>query len=326
MFNFLFGKDTEIYLLNQQNFSSNYQLTTKSCFVMGKNNPPVHILSTAMVDLKQIVDKKKIITRISVTDVTGEADHNNFKESIREMQLFTEINPVIEVERGETGKVKRISNMSEIRGEWEKWKDRQLPSAVPDERKQQKVIKNYETGLKLLEYNFDKNLQYVLLLPECYQFTNYHNPQDLGTTKTYSSRLIEKLDIFYRLRKRSFSEENPLVKLILDSQSDIEEKEEQLISFYEKYLPGFSHKDYLFDIKAEYTFNKNTSEIMNGKLSFIEKLHSDFFYAIELDLAKQKTTINEEQETTIPPLSQPQRQPKKKWSILLDDDDSFVIG
>ncbi|GHT59726.1 hypothetical protein AGMMS50239_07050 [Bacteroidia bacterium] len=322
MFNFLFGKDTDIYLLNQQSFSSSYQLTTKSCFVMGKDNPPIHVSSTSTVDLKQVIDKKKIVTRVSVKNMTSETDHNNFKESLQEMQLFTEISPVIEVRRDETGIVKNISNLSEIMEDWERWKDKQLPAIVPDERKRQKVIRHYEAGLKLLEYDFNKNLQYILLLPECYKFRDYYNPQDFGAAKTYSSRLIEKLDIFYHLRKKSFSDENPVVKLSLDSQSDIEEKEEQLISFYEKYMPGFSIKDYLFDIKVDYTFEKNTSEIIEAKLFFIEKLHSNFVYTIEMNLTRQVPPTNEKKET---PAYQTPNQPKGKWSILLDDDNNVVI-
>jgi hypothetical protein len=325
MFNFLFEKDTDIYLLSQQSFSSNYQLTTKSYFVMGKDNPPIHVSSTATVDLKQIVDKKRIITRISVTDVTSEADHNNFKESIQEMQLFTKVNPVIELCRDESGRVKNISNMPEIWEEWEKWKAGQLPDTVTDERKRQKVIKNYETGLKSLEYNFDKNLQYVLLLPECYKFRDYHNPQDLGATKTYSSRLVEKLDIFYHLRKKSFFDANPVVKISLDSQSNVEEKEEQLTSFYEKYMPGFSHKDYLFDIKAEYTFNKDTSEIIEAKLFLIEKLHSNFVYTVEMNLTRLVSPTGEKKEDPASPVYQTPNQPNRKWSILMDDDDNVVI-
>ena len=289
MFDFLFGKDTDVYLMNRQSFSSKYRLTTRSRFVTGKKNPPVHVSSIATVDLKQTVEKKKIFTRISFVDMTSETDHNNFKESLREMQLFTKINPVIEVLRDENGRVKNIINLPEMRNDWERWKEKQLPLVVPDERKQQKIIKNYENGLKSLEYNFEKNFQYMLLLPECYKFRGYPDPLDTGSGKTYSSRFVEKLDIIYCLSKKSFSDKNNVVKLTLDTQlpdNEYKRIEKQLIRFYEKYMPDFSPKDYLFDIKAEYTFDKSTSEILDADLSFTEKLHPDFTYTMALNLVK----------------------------------------
>ena len=338
MFDFLFGEDTDAYLMNRQSFSSRYQLTTQSCFVMGKENPPIHVASTATIDLKQTVEKKKIFTRVSFVDMKSETDHSNFKESLREMRLFTKINPVIEVLRDESGRVKNISNMPEMWSDWERWKEKQLPVVIPDERKQQKIIKNYENGLKSLEYNFDKNLQYMLLLPECYKFKTYPDSQDVSSVKTYSSRFVEKLDIFYRLNKKSFSDKNNIVKLTLGTQiSDDVHKhiEKQLVPFYENNMPDFSCKDYLFDIKIEYTLDKNTSEIMDANLSFIEKLHTNFTYTMSLNLIKITKEANPSDiptatppltPTPAPPVNQAQDQTKKTWSPLFDDDDFWEIG
>ena len=343
MFDFLFGKDTDVYLMNQQSFSSRYQLTTQSCFVMGKENPPIHVSSTATVDLKQTVEKKKIFTTVSFVEMTSETDHNNFKESLREAQLFTKINPVIEVLRDEHGRVKNISNLPDMWNDWERWKKKQLPLVVPDERKQEKIIKNYENGLKSLEYNFNKNFQYMLLLPECYKFRGYSNPQDVSSGKTYSSRFVEKLDIFYRLNKKSFSDKNNsnknnIVKLTLGTRiSDDAQKliERQLVPFYENNMPDFSLKDYFFDINVEYTLDKNTSEIMDAKLSFMEKLHPNFTYTMELNLNqvtkdtspsdKTQTSSATKDDLSIPPAANEKN--KRKWSTLLDDDDdNWIIG
>ena len=331
MFDFLFGEDTDV-LMNQQNFSNRYQSTTQSNFVMGKENPPIRVASTATIDLKQTVEKKKIFTRVSFIDMTSETDHNNFKESLREAQLFTKINPIIEVLRDDRGRVKNISNLPDMWNDWERWKKKQLPIVVPDERKQQKIITNYENGLKSLEDNFEKNLQYMLLLPEYYKFKTYPDPQDVSSGKTYSSRFVEKLDIFYRLNKKSFSAKNNMVKLTLGTRiSDDVQKliERQLVPFYENNMPNFSCKDYLFDIRVEYTLDKNTSEIMDASLSFIEKLHPNFIYTMALNLIKIAKEANPSDippatspstPTPAPPVNQTQNQNKKKWSPLLDDD------
>ena len=328
MFNFLSKKDTNIYLLNQQNFSSKYQLTTQSCFTMGKENSPIHVSSTAAINLKQTVEKKKIYTKISVTNMTSETDNNNLKESIQEMLLFAKINPVIEFIRFENGSPKDIDNMPDIWEAWERWKEKQLPNEIPNELKQQKIIKNYENGLKSLEDTVYKNMQYMLLLPGCYKFRHYPDPLECTFEKTYSSRFVEKLDISYYLNKKSFSDKNNIVKLTLGTQiADDENKElvKRLETFYENNMPDFSFKDYLFDIKIQYTFDKNTSEIFDAHLSFIEKLHSNFSYTIEMDL------INAEREKKIidktPIKSEEKEKNNKRWSTLVDDgDDNIVIG
>jgi hypothetical protein len=285
---FLF-KDTDVSLMDQQSFSGSYQLTTKSCFVMGSANPPIHLSSIADIDLTQIVKKKKISTTVSFVDMVCETDHNNFKESIQEMQLFAKINPVIEIQRDEKGKMKRITNMERIRQDWEYWKKEKLPLSIPDERKQKKIINNYENGLKLLEYQFDTNFQYNLLLPECYKFKDYVNPQDITSVKSYPSRFIEKLEILYYLKKRTFSVKKNIVKFTLDSRIFSQESaiKNKLISFYNKFLSDFSYLDYLFEVKTEYTFDKNTSEIMDAKLFFVERLHANFVYTLELSLVKK---------------------------------------
>ena len=332
MFNFLSDNDSKYNLLTQQDFSGSYQLTTKSCLVMGKDNPPIHVSSKAWVDLKQTVEKNKIWTKVHFIDTTCETDSNNLKESLQEMQLFQQINPVIAFRRDANGKVKNIGNMPEIWQDWENWKEKRLSAAVADERKRQKIIKNYEDGLKSLEYNFEKNLQYILLLPECYQFKNYPNPQDSSSTKTCSSRFIEKLDIFYRLQKKSFSVKDNIVSLILDSQSNIKEERirEQLVTFYENQMPGFSIKDYLFNINAAYSLDKTTSKIIDAKLFFIEKLHPNFTYTIELELIRENNDNDKlakqlDEKAINREVTQAESHPKSKWTIWFEDDDIIEI-
>jgi hypothetical protein len=330
MFHFLHDNDSKYNLLNQQDFSGSYQLTTKSCLIMGKDNPPIHVSSRAKVDLTQTVEKKKIWTKIRFIDMTCETDSNPLKESLREMQLFHQINPVIVVRRDVNGKVKDIGNMPEIWQDWENWKEKRLSAIVADERKRQKLIKNYEAGLKSLEYNFDKNFQYRLLLPECYRFKDYPNPQDSSSTKTYSSRFIEKLDIDYCLEKQSFSDENNIVKLTSGARLFNEyAQEKQLIAFYEQYMPDFSCKDYRFAIKTEYRFKKKTSEIIDARLDLVEKLHSNFVYTIELELVhitEGKDVTDKQAVESDLAVPQKSNKPQRTWTTLLDDDDNVIIG
>jgi len=292
-----YTNDLKRYLLSQKDFSGKYQLTTKSSFVTRKSIPPVNVSAITSIDFLQIVDRKKITSRLSFTEISSESDNINMSEGIKEYQPFTKITPVIEVTRNMDGKVLNISNISEIKADWEIWKHEQMPKLFPDKIWQLYITSIYEAAIKSMEDNFDNfddDLQYQLLLPECYNFSKNPDIHEMGSTKTYHSRLIKDFELFYCFEKKSFSDDDSIVKINLGILSDVEEeeKEEQLIAFYKKALPDFSCKDYLFDVNIEYTFDKHTSEIIYGKLSFIEQLHPNFVYTIEMELTKQEEKPN----------------------------------
>lgn len=193
MFDLIFGKDTDVYLLRQQSFLGDYRLIAKSSFIMGESNPPIHISSIANIQMEQVVEKKDIFTIVSFKEITTETNNKQFEESLEEMQLFTTINPIIKFQRGMKGQIQGIANKDELRSDWERWKREQLPHLIPDHRKQQKVIRNYEKGLSSLEQSIDGNLQYMLLLPECYKYRDYQCEEDISSFKQYLSRFIETL-------------------------------------------------------------------------------------------------------------------------------------
>jgi hypothetical protein len=80
MLDFLFGKDTEGLLMNRQNFSSSYQLTAKSCFVICKKFTHSCFINCQCEFTTD--SEKKIFTKISFLNMTTETDYNNFKESL----------------------------------------------------------------------------------------------------------------------------------------------------------------------------------------------------------------------------------------------------
>jgi len=283
----LTGKETDSFLLYQQDFSCRYQLTSKNCFLMEKNYPPVNVSAKSTINLRQVVDRKNIMTRIAVAEYASESDHEVTNKVLQDLHPYTKINPVTTVNRKNTGTIKGIANMLDMWEKWEIWKNGQLPAIEPNERKQKLIIKNYENGLKLFEENFTKNLQNVLLLPECYRFTK-DNHAESGTVHTHYSRFIEKLELLYWLEKETFTDDETIVKLTLRTLSDVNEKEkEELISaYYELYYPEFSFEDYKFEIVVEYTFDKFTSAIINGKLHLTEQIHPDFVFTTIMELAK----------------------------------------
>ena len=287
------AKESGKYLLKQQNFSGSYQLTSNSSLKIGKKNPPVVVSIKMAVALEQVVDRKNITTKISVVDMSTDCAIDSFRDILQNAQLLTKIKIPLSIDRDRDGMPMGISNLSEMRKEWKKWKDR-LPDITPDEEIQEQLILSYEdmlTELKEKFDNFDKNFQYQFFLPECYRFTNRRDLQEFGSRKLYKSRLIDKLDLSYHLKKENFSDENHVVKISLGTFSDIEKQEEQLIASYKQFLPDLSWKDYLFDVKVDYTFDSQTSDILHGKYYLIEQLHPDFVYTVEMELTKEENFI-----------------------------------
>lgn len=211
MLNKIFSrKDTDVYLLNQSDFKSNYRLVTESIYTMGKENPPVLLKNTADIEMEQLVliPKNKILTAITTKNIVNETNNPAFEKGLDEAELFTEIIPRIVIERNLRGDYTKIANMERINANWQSWKEERLPSIFPELPKQKKIINNFENGLKVLDENFNNNFQYTLLLPECYKYRDFFNPSDIGTVKKYDSRFIQNLQIGYQLKKENFKVEN----------------------------------------------------------------------------------------------------------------------
>jgi len=297
MLNKLFStEDTDIYLLNQSDFKSDYQLVTETVYVMGEENPPMKIKNTTEIELIQTVvpNKKKIQTSVGIKNVVNETDNPVLRDGLKESELFIEIISLVTIERNLRGEYIKIANLDEIENNWIKWKKQTLPTLIPDLSKQKKVISNFQNGLKNLNKQFNNNLQYILLLPECYKYRDYFNPKDMGSIKEYLSRLVENLEIGYRLKKDSFKIDGNKVELVLKStllESQQKIIEDILISFYEKYLPDFSYKQYKFNISITYLFEKETSNILSAQMFFREELHPNLHYSIHFDLTPVNSII-----------------------------------
>ena len=284
LLDFLFGDDKQARLLHQQNFAANYQLVTKTTLKMGEENAPIEIVATAAIRLEQVVEKRKIYTTVTFQDITCETEDDNMKDFLEEIQMFAKINPTVQFRRNSKGEVKEIANKEEMWDEWREWKHTQLPQLIPDAKKQQAIAENYERGFEKMLFDLPQTYQYLLLLPECYKFTNYPNPQD-AVYKYYVSRFVGEYKVGYYLRKRQFSYKNsPFARLSLSAGDFDFSKDDELERFYKEALPDFSAKDYGFNVHANYLFRQETSEIINATFTLTEQLHPNFVYNIELEL------------------------------------------
>jgi len=299
MFKNLFRReDTDVYLLSQSDFKSDYKLITESTYIMGAENPPIKMKNIADIVVEQAVNipKKKILTAVTTHNVTYETNNPAFEKGLEEAELFSDIIPRIVIERNLRGEYIKVANTEKIKSNWQHWKEHTLPTAFPELSKQKKVITNFENGLKELDEEFNNNFQYTLLLPECYKYRDFYYPTDIGSLKKYQSHLVENLLIAYQLKKDTFQIEQDKVELhlkpvLLKSYQD--RIEDRLKSFYKSYLPDFSYTQYAFDISLKYLLDKRTSRILNAEMSFNEELHPHLKYSMNFILQEgEKQKIN----------------------------------
>lgn len=292
MLNFFFKEDTNNpYLISQADFRANYILSTESNLIMGEQNPPIKITNVANLVLEQTVLKKKIMTSIRILNVVSDTDNHIFKEALRESDLFTDIISQLEIERNLKGQFVKLANIKEIRNDWEVWKEQKLPEMSFSPHKERKLIDNFERGLNKLDEQLNNNFQYTILLPEFYKWRDYPSSNDLGSLKIYSSRLVEDLHIYFKLKKDRFSENGEEVELyqkVFLSESQNEERTKLLNCFYRQNLPDFSSEQYEFDLSTSYLINKQTSEIIQAEMQFKEELHSNFKYEMKFLLKNEK--------------------------------------
>lgn len=271
-------------LLQQSSYSEKYKLLTESVLMMGEQNPLVKTAMQSNVEYTQSVKGKGFITSVDISNLNGTCNNPALYNSLQELYVIADINPRLTVSRNKNGMVKEIKNMKAMWNEWYCWQNSKLNVFLPNKRKQELFINNFEHGLKKLPFALGRNLQYMLLFPECYRFKDYPSIDDKSSGKIYVSRFVENMQIPHWLSKESYERTAQGMKIamfsVLPDGVEIYPK-----SFYKKNLPHFSADDYHFSICTEYLFDPDTSKIIHGKLLLCERLHTNFYYKMEISMS-----------------------------------------
>lgn len=283
--NFLFGENIPLFQLEK--FSQEYTLKVENTFIMGKENKPISLKTLSDIIIEQEKRDHDINTTIKLQEITGDTDDTLMMPFLLQSLALADISRTIQLKRDTSGKILSVENKADLWKNWEEWKESKLASAFPEEKDQNRLITNYEKGLKNFDVELKKNLQYILLLPEVYNLIFPPNEyySFLFSPSTIHSRLIDGVEYSYQLKLVKLEEENNNLFVefhsVLNNQDEL--MESHIKKLYEK-EKDFSVDEFEFSIKTKYNFEKSTAKILNAELHFVEKMHEHLAYFIEMDL------------------------------------------
>jgi hypothetical protein len=283
--NFLFGENIPLFQLEK--FSQEYTLKVENTFIMGKENKPISLKTSSDIIIEQEKRDHNINTTIKLQEITGDTDDTLMKPFLLQSLALADISRNIQLKRNLSGKILSIENKPDLWKSWEEWKENKLASAFPKEKDQNKLITNYEKGLKNFDVELKKNLQYILLLPEVYNLIFPPNEyySFLFSLSNIHSRLIDGVEYHYQLKLVKLEEENN--NLFVEFHSVLNNHDELMKSHLKKLYEkekDFSVDEFEFSIKTKYNFEKSTAKILNAELHFVEKMHEHLAYFIDMDL------------------------------------------
>ncbi|MDR4892203.1 MULTISPECIES: hypothetical protein [unclassified Chryseobacterium] len=283
--NFLFGENIPLFQLEK--FSQEYTLKVENTFMMGKENKPISLKTSSDIIIEQEKRDHDINNTIKLQEITGDTDNTLMKPFLLQSLTLADISRNIQLKRNLSGKILSIENKPDLWKNWEEWKENKLASAFPEEKDQNKLITNYEKGLKNFDVELKKNLQYILLLPEVYNLIFPPNEyySFLFSPSNIHSRLIDGVEYHYQLKLVKLEEENN--NLFVEFHSVLNNQDELMKSHIKKLYEkekDFSIDQFEFSIKTKYNFEKSTAKILNAELHFVEKMHEHLAYLMDMDL------------------------------------------
>lgn len=288
IFDFILGsKNKEGELIHElQEYKKRYRLLCENKLIFGKESIPLSSQTSSIIEIEQEVFKKNILTRLITIDFQWESESEQLKTASELVKNLSEISPKIEINRNLKGQILKVKNKNQLIKEWNHWKKNRLSEIYEDEKQRTAFIKTYEKGIETIDYSIKNNLTYQLILPECLAYRSYVselNP-DKSKTKSMYSKLIPKMLLEYEMhlsRVSGKSDDTVVIKSHIKNQEELERT--FLKKLYEQ-NETFSMSQYEFHIEKKYLFNKNTSEIISGKLVFKESMHENLKYSINMSL------------------------------------------
>lgn len=282
---FVFGEN--IPLLQLEKFSQTYTLDVENTFLMGNENPPISLKTLSDIVLGQEKEGDFIYNMIELLNIAGETEDHMMKPFLLQSLALSDISKNLFVKRNLNGKILSVEKKEDLWKDWKIWKQNRLKAVFPDEKNQNKFIVNYENGLKDFDTALNKNLQYLLLMPEIYSliFPPNHDYSFLYSPLKFNSRLVDGMEYVYQMKLVKLDEEKDLLSVELHSVlNNKEELEKSHLKEIYNNQKDFSIEDFIFSIKIKSSIEKSSAKIKSGELIFSEKLHNHLTYSIKIGL------------------------------------------
>lgn len=273
-------------------FNADYILLNQSVFKMGTENPELKITGTTHLSLYQDIIKNKIHNTIVTHSQTLETDSNDLKPAINEINYIADISKKINLTRDTSGKISSVDKKT-LEMDWELWKKNKMQNLIPEEYKQKKFIKKYESGLNYFEQGLQNSLSHTLLLPQIYDALYQTNRYQQPTTDTITqaSKLIDDLNIEYCFYPFYIKEEDNLLIMCFKTRIKNTNKIlEKILPLY-KQNKDFSIENYYFKITTKYFLDPTNYKINYAELNLTEKMHDSLSYAVTITISEKEYNV-----------------------------------
>lgn len=279
-------------VIKLDNFNADYILHNQSIFKMGAENPELKITGSTVLSLHQEVIKNKIYNTITTHSQTLETENSDLKPAIEELNYIANISKRINLTRNTSGKISSVDTKV-LQNDWEFWKKNKIQNLIPQEYKQIKFIKKYETGLRYFEQGLQNSLSHTLLLPQIYDVLYQTNrfTKPTSATITQGSKLIDDLNIEYCFYPFFIKQEENLLIMCFETKiSNQNQILEKILPLY-KQNKNFTIENFDFKITTKYFLNPTNYKIIYAELHLTEKMHHNLSYATSISLSNKEYDV-----------------------------------
>lgn len=268
-------------------YSKRYQLETVNLFRYGKENQPIEMKTSGIIDCTQELEGGNIYTTIELENLTGTTESKAMEAHLQQMLSLSAISKRMIFKRNLKGEVQRIVNQEELEADWQHWAQHELERTFPTVREQQKFVQTYEKGLENLAGSLRNSFQYSLLLPEFLGFWDYKSPMDRTRSYTQHSKLLEDVEYEYQLVTELINDEDTEFHIKLEGaifNFDVATRQ-KLELVYAK-TRDFTLDDFNLNLTLKYIFKKYDGSIIAAKLNYLESLHEHLNYNVMVTLSE----------------------------------------
>jgi len=275
----IFKKKT---LVNLADFESLYNMEILTQLSVPQEKEALQMKSVTEVYLYQRIENNKILNSISSTLIEAKVSSPDFQSFINKTSIINDVLKKIDVKRNLNGGLKELINKDQILQYWDTWRKNELHKHFSTLREQENFIEMMDLGIPKLEMNLKNELQYLILLPECYKFKDYIDPIDKAYTSLYiyTPKLIQDLEFEYKLTPIEINESEDALNIQL--KSNWTNKNEIKSTLKNSQVPEYSNIS--FNLILDYCFDKETGKILNSCLKLEEAINENLHYKVNMSL------------------------------------------
>lgn len=247
--------------------------------------PTMH--STIRTEYLTEIDLKQQKAKVSIQDYTQELSDEGMALALEMVRYIETIKGNVRFKLSGNGKISDISNMTELRSNWENFRDNVLPGL---EMFRELKSLNMQAAKDIIYYGdlefsdsrilinqYEKNLFFHMLFDE-YMTNTSVNP--LGDSIMFISQIFQNITL--KLNREPFlaaeNEQTATYRKVGVLDKALIDEGELKRQYNQLYLPlvKYNYTSFNYEYILEYTIDKKTNLLLDGNVSIIESIKNNY--------------------------------------------------